>query len=126
MLFRSARDYLAIMPTSVSSERAFSQGGITIRDRRTRLKPDVVEALQFLKCAIRQDLVLQASVPETQREQEIEAEEIGEDSSDLETGLVGSDVDVSPRSWDLLLDEDDMDLYTDDEHQDVGSDMESD
>ena len=75
-----------------------------------------------MKCAICQDLVLQASVPETQREQEIEAEEIGEDFLDSEIGS-----DVSPRSWDLLLDEDDMDLYTDDEHLAAGSsDIESD
>lgn len=42
-----AHDYLAIMATSVLSEQAFSQGGIMIWDRRTRLKADVVEALQF-------------------------------------------------------------------------------
>lgn len=49
-----ARDYLAIMASSVSSERAFSSAGITITKRRNRLKGDVVEALQFLKCYYRQ------------------------------------------------------------------------
>ena len=59
-----ARDYLAVMPTSVSSERAFSQGGITISDRRTRLKADVVEALQrtieIVCAAVRMEKVIPA------------------------------------------------------------------
>jgi hAT family C-terminal dimerisation region len=46
-----AHDYLSIMSSSVSSERAFSQGGITITKQRNRLKEDIVEALQGLKCA---------------------------------------------------------------------------
>ncbi len=49
-----AGDYLAIMASLVSSERAFSSAGITITKRRNRLKGDVVEALQFLKCYYRQ------------------------------------------------------------------------
>ncbi|KAJ3495089.1 hypothetical protein NMY22_g19981 [Coprinellus aureogranulatus] len=40
-----ARDYLAIMALSVSSERAFSAAGITISKRRNALKADIVEAL---------------------------------------------------------------------------------
>ncbi len=50
-------DYLAIMLSSVSSERAFSQGGITISKRRSHLKGDIVEALQCIKCAIWHDLL---------------------------------------------------------------------
>ncbi len=42
---------------TVSSERAFSSAGITISKRRNRLKADIVEALQFLKCSYRHDLV---------------------------------------------------------------------
>jgi hypothetical protein len=49
------------MSSSVSSERAFSQGGITISKRRSRLKGDIVEALQCIKSAIRQDLFQQPS-----------------------------------------------------------------
>ena len=41
-----ARDYLAIMASSVSSERAFSSAGITISKHRNRLKKDIVEAIQ--------------------------------------------------------------------------------
>ncbi|EPQ59871.1 hypothetical protein GLOTRDRAFT_23951, partial [Gloeophyllum trabeum ATCC 11539] len=44
-----ARDYLAVMATSVSSERTFSSAGITITKHRNRLKGDIVEAFQVLK-----------------------------------------------------------------------------
>ena len=40
-----AKDYLSIMGSSVSSERAFSSAGITISKRRNRLQADVVEAV---------------------------------------------------------------------------------
>jgi hypothetical protein len=46
-------DFLSVMAISVSSERAFLSAGITISKRRNRLKPDIVEALQCLKCMIR-------------------------------------------------------------------------
>ena len=51
------------MLSSVSSERAFSQGGITINKRRNRLKGDVVEALQCVKCGIRHDLLFREPAP---------------------------------------------------------------
>ncbi|EIM79845.1 uncharacterized protein STEHIDRAFT_25324, partial [Stereum hirsutum FP-91666 SS1] len=44
-----ARDHLAIMASSVSSERAFSSAGLTITKLRNRLQGDIVEALQVLK-----------------------------------------------------------------------------
>ncbi|PCH36864.1 hypothetical protein WOLCODRAFT_83227 [Wolfiporia cocos MD-104 SS10] len=56
-----ARDYLAVMTSSVLSDRAFSSTGITISKQRNRLKADVVEALQFLKCAICCDLLFRES-----------------------------------------------------------------
>lgn len=59
-----ARDYLAVMASSVSSERAFSAAGITISKRRNRLKGDFVEALQFLKCAYERDLIFRESYTE--------------------------------------------------------------
>ena len=52
-----ARDNLAIMASSVSSEQAFSSAGITISKRRNRLKGDIVEALQCLKCLIHHNLI---------------------------------------------------------------------
>ena len=45
------------MASSVSSERAFSAAGITISKRRNRLKADVVEALQCLKCMYNNNLI---------------------------------------------------------------------
>ena len=41
-----ARDYLSVMSSSISSERTFFQGGMTISKQRNRLKGDLVEALQ--------------------------------------------------------------------------------
>jgi hypothetical protein len=48
-----ALDHLAIVASSVSSERAFSSAGITITKRRNRLRGDIVEALQVLKASKR-------------------------------------------------------------------------
>jgi hAT family C-terminal dimerisation region len=47
-----AHDYLAIMASSGSSKWAFSQGGIMVSKRRSRLKGDIVEALQVYKCSL--------------------------------------------------------------------------
>jgi hypothetical protein len=71
-----AGDFLSIMASSVSSERAFSSAGITISKRRNRLHPDVVEALQFLKCMFHQDLIF--------REQETSLTEGGDDDEGTE------------------------------------------
>ena len=74
-----AQDYLAIMASSVSSEHAFSAAGITISKCRNRLGRDIVEALQFLKCAIRQDLLFRDLPPSSILEAEIE-EDDGDDA----------------------------------------------
>ncbi|KAG6862865.1 hypothetical protein C0991_009716, partial [Blastosporella zonata] len=50
------------MASSVSSERAFSLAGLTVTKRRNRLKGDIVEALQFIKCALRSDLLFREEV----------------------------------------------------------------
>lgn len=105
-----ARDYLAVMPTSVSSERAFSQGGLTISDRRTRLKADVVEALQFLKCSLRQDLLLQGTQRAVQLEEELEQEE---PDPDPDTVATSSSKRRAPAAWDIILEDDDDDLEAD-------------
>ncbi len=94
-----ARDLLAIMSSSVSSERAFSQGGITISKRRSCLKGDIVEALQCIKCAIRHDLLFREPAPSSMLEAE---EAIDSDlEEDEETGE-----DNEEFSWDELLIED--------------------
>ena len=41
---------LPIMASSVSSECAFSSAGIMTLKHCNRLKPDIIKALQFLKC----------------------------------------------------------------------------
>jgi hAT family C-terminal dimerisation region len=99
-----ARDYLSIMSSSVSSERAFSQGGLTITKRRNRLKGDIVEALQCLKCSIRHDLLFREPGPSSVVEAECDDEEEVIDDGDGEAG------------WDELLtddEDDDMDIDSD-------------
>ena len=93
------------MSSSVSSEHAFSQGGITISKRRSCLKGDIVEALQCIKCAIRHDLLFQKPAPSSMLELEEHDEELvdapGGDSRDAE-----EESDVEVLSWDELLIED--------------------
>ena len=62
------------MASSVSSERAFSSAGITISKRRNRLKGDIVESLQSLKCVIREELLF--------REIPVGASELEDDDED--------------------------------------------
>jgi hypothetical protein len=90
------------MASSVSSERAFSSAGITISKCRNRLKPDIIEALQFLKCVYRHDLLFQE---ELSMELEIaELDEVG-GPSDAE-GSGDAIVDVLTEDEDI--DEDDV------------------
>ena len=76
-----AKDYLSIMGSSVSSERAFSSAGITISKRRNRLKGDVVEALQFIKCLLQKELIYCEPQPSSILE---ELEGVPEDDGDPE------------------------------------------
>ena len=98
------------MSSSVSSERAFSQGGITISKRRSCLKGDIVEALQCIKCAIRHDLLFREPAPSSI----LEAGETGDNEwEDLEPG---EHSDMEEFSWDELLieDEDEEAIYCSD------------
>jgi hypothetical protein len=98
------------MASSVSSERAFSQGGITISKHRNRLKGDIVEALQCVKCAIRHDLLFREPGPSSLSEDESNEFEI-----ELEPGANPND-DVEVEGWDdLFLEEDDDDFESEDE-----------
>lgn len=85
-----ARDFLSIMASSVSSERAFSSAGITISKRRNRLKADIVEALQCLKCLIKRDLLFRDA-----DDPSVGAEIMGERQPDVQDGL----------GWDGLVDD---------------------
>jgi hypothetical protein len=81
------------MSSSVSSERAFSQGGLTITKSRNRLKGDVVEALQCIKCAIRHDLLFHEPAPSSVVEAEL-------GNGGLGSGGDGSDREASEVGWD--------------------------
>ena len=75
------------MGSSVSSERAFSSAGITITKRRNRLGCDIVEALQVLKAAIRDDSLAMPHVATGLKEvlkeaDEAETEVLDEDDED--------------------------------------------
>jgi len=97
------------MASSVSSERAFSSAGITITKRRNRLKPDIVEAVQFLKCTYRCDLLF-CEEPSTQFEVESESgdvEEGVEDNTD-KAGWDGMVEDLVDNEGFLDHDEDDV------------------
>jgi hypothetical protein len=58
------------MAASVSSERAFLQGGITISKRYNELKGDIVEALPCVKCALHHDLLFREPGPSSSVEEE--------------------------------------------------------
>jgi hypothetical protein len=89
-----ARDFLSIMATSVSSERAFSSAGITISKRRNRLKADIVEALQCLKCMLKQDLLFRED-PSIMTEVE----------ADLGKGQKNDNALPVGDSWDVLVED---------------------
>ena len=88
-----ARDYLAIMATSVSSERAFSSAGISVTKRRNRLKGDVVEALQALKCAFKKSLFWRDIGPSSKTEIELEDED-EEQTDEVMTGGLEDELNI--------------------------------
>ncbi len=79
------------MASSVSSERAFSSAGITISKRQNRLKGEIVEALQFLKCLVRKDLVYREPAPSSLLEIQLKRDDGEEEEPD------GADTDA--KSW---------------------------
>lgn len=81
------------MASSVSSERAFSFAGITITKCRNRLKLDIVEALQFLKCTYHHDLLLHEE-PNTQFEMD--------ESGDVEEVVEGNG---EKADWDGIVED---------------------
>jgi hAT family C-terminal dimerisation region len=102
------------MSSSVSSECAFSQGGITVSKHRSSLKGDIVEALQCIKCAIRHDLLFREEAPSSVLEERLEE---GEDKGDREDERDANHSD-DEKGWDeLLIEEED-----DDDSIDVDSD----
>jgi len=97
------------MASSVSSERAFSQGGITISKRRNCLKGDIIKALQCIKCSLRNDLLFRELGPSSLAEVEPDDFEI-----EIDAKKVATDEDEDEEGWDaLFLEEDDDDLESD-------------
>jgi hypothetical protein len=95
-----ARDHLAIMVSSVSSERAFSQGGITISERQSQLKGDIVEVLQLMKCSLLNDLIFPEPSPSSITE--IEQTDVYGLYDDVDKDQ-GAEDGEEEESWDTLL-----------------------
>jgi hAT family C-terminal dimerisation region len=96
------------MASSISSERAFSQGGITISKCCNRLKGDIVEALQCIKCAIRYDLLFRETGPSSLDEDNIDEYEVEDDPGEQ------PEEDGVEEGWDhLFLEEDEDNLQSD-------------
>ena len=95
-------DYLAVMSSSISSERAFSQGGIMISKLRNHLKGDIVEALQCIKSGMQHDLLFREPAPSSRLEAEVHDEDM-----DLENP---EESDVEEVSWDELVIDDDEEM----------------
>lgn len=104
------------MASSVSSERAFSAAGITITKRRNRLGGDIVEALQFLKCLIRKDLIFR-EVPD-RSVLELELEDVDEDDGSPEWEDV-PDERQHASSWDTFIDDLDDELEPSEDENEV-------
>jgi hypothetical protein len=92
------------MASSVSSERAFSSAGITISKQCNRLDGDIIEALQFLKSIIHQDLMVRdfPTVAEEETELDyIDGQPSNQDSTPI--AVVDADEDIS---WEGVSDDD--------------------
>ena len=95
------------MASSVSSEWAFSQSGITISKHCNCLKGDIVKALQCVKCAIHHDLLFHEAGPSSLVKDEPEELEIeGEASENAEDS-------IEEEGWDDLILEDIEDSESD-------------
>jgi hypothetical protein len=94
------------MASSVSSERAFSSAGITLSKRRNRLKGDIVEALQCLKCLYHGGLIFREIVSSSEIEEELESGDC------VDAEAVSQDVvdDADKFSWDQIALGDDEDV----------------
>lgn len=91
------------MASSVSSECSFSSAGITISKRHNRLKGDVVEALQCLKCLYHNELIFHdvLTYAEVEKEMELMEETLDKVSASFEA--------QDSASWDQVIVDDDSD-----------------
>ncbi|KAG1799666.1 hypothetical protein EV424DRAFT_1545914 [Suillus variegatus] len=70
-----AWDFLAIIMSSILSEQAFLSAALTITKCQNRLKEDVVEALQVIKCLLCHDLVFHEPGPSSLTEEPAKEED---------------------------------------------------
>ncbi len=99
------------MASSVSSERTFSSTGITISKHCNRLKGDVVEALQCLKCMIHNNLIFRFDPTMPIIDEITEEDDTPTDTGDnMEPDGTTNTPSTSLGDWyDILLDLDDTD-----------------
>lgn len=113
-----AQNYLSIMASSVSSECAFSQGGLTITKHRNRLHGNVVEALQIIKCSLRSDLIFREDVLPTSSP-DFAHSNAGLMSEYTEHGNIAAREEAAPdqvlTGWDVALLGEELDDEIDDE-----------
>ena len=92
------------MASSVSSEHAFLEAGITIGKHRNWSKGDIVEAIQCLKCMYVNDLIFC----------EVSTLDMEEDELDADDGLLPSiaegDKTHNVFSWDQLINDDSLNV----------------
>lgn len=93
-----ALDHLSVMASAVSSERAFSAGGITISKLRNRLKGDIVEGLQVLKAGMKKGIFRSdyqpTSATDAREEEEAMLEAALLDSLGDDAGGISSIIDL--------------------------------
>ena len=99
------------MASSISSERAFSSAGITISKRRNHLNGDIIEALQFLKSLIHQDLMVRDFLTVAEEEEDLDYVD-GQDSNKGSTPIEIVNADDN-LSWDGASDDDSNDAGAD-------------
>ena len=93
------------MASSILSEHAFSSTRITISKRCNRLKGDIVEALQILKCLFHHDLIFQEVLHSSTIEKELDGNKIVD--VDMDSGEAFGQGESF--SWDELLADNDND-----------------
>ncbi|KAF5354440.1 hypothetical protein D9757_014746 [Collybiopsis confluens] len=69
------------MASSVSSERSFSAGGITITKLRNRLRGDIVEAIQVIKLTYRDTVDFKEQGPSMATEVQIDKDNAEEEEN---------------------------------------------
>ena len=107
-----ARDYLAVMASSVSSERAFSSAGITICKRRNCLDGDIVKALQCLKMLIHQDLMSRGMTTVAEEEAHLDQEDEEQGNADFTMAEVmnGNNTWLSDGEEEVAMDGNEMEI----------------